>query len=142
MKKILVVDDEKDVAELLQLVLSKHGYAPLVASSGMDGLALAQSELPDLVLLDIMMHRMDGWEALKLLKLDDRTAAIPVVILSARAEPKDKIRGLQEGAVDYVTKPFAVADLLRTVATVLAPAAQPAPPAHPANPADPEEGGR
>jgi DNA-binding response OmpR family regulator len=120
-KKILVVDDERDVAELLRLVLSKHGYAVVVASSGMDGLALAQSELPDLILLDIMMHRMDGWEVLKLLRLDERTGAIPVVILSARAEPKDKIRGLQEGAVDYVTKPFAVSDMMRTIAAALAP---------------------
>ncbi len=119
MKKILVVDDEHDVAELLQLVLTGHGYAVILAPSGMDGLALAQSELPDVILLDIMMHRMDGWEVLKLLKLDDRTRAIPVVILSARAEPKDKIRGLQEGAVDYVTKPFGVQEMLRTVEAVL-----------------------
>ncbi len=124
MKKILVVDDENDVAELLQLLLSRHGYAVLVAPSGMEGLALAQSELPDLILLDIMMHRMDGWEVLKLLKLDDRTGAIPVVILSARAEPKDKIRGLQEGAVDYVTKPFGVQDMLRTVAAALEPSGE------------------
>jgi DNA-binding response OmpR family regulator len=85
----------------------------------MDGLARAQSALPDLILLDIMMHRMDGWEVLKLLKLDERTSAIPVVILSARVEPKDKIRGLQEGAVDYVTKPFAVREILAKLAATL-----------------------
>jgi CheY-like chemotaxis protein len=119
MKKILVVDDESDVAELLALVLGKSGYEVITAASGMDCLTLAQQKLPDLILLDIMMHRMDGWEALKLLKMDDRTRSIPVVILSARSEPRDKIRGLQEGAVDYVTKPFTVSDILRTVATVL-----------------------
>jgi DNA-binding response OmpR family regulator len=116
MKKILVVDDEADVVEMLRLVLGKNGYETLTATSGMDGLTQAESALPDLILLDIMMHQMDGWEVLKLLKLDERTCGIPVVILSARAEPKDKIRGLQEGAIDYVTKPFAVRELLLKIA--------------------------
>jgi DNA-binding response OmpR family regulator len=119
LKTILVVDDEEDVVEVLKLVLGKNGYEVLTATSGMDGLARAQSALPDLILLDIMMHRIDGWEVLKLLKLDERTGAIPVVILSARVEPKDKIRGLQEGAIDYVTKPFAVREILAKIAAVL-----------------------
>jgi CheY-like chemotaxis protein len=118
-RKILVADDESDVAALLELMLGKSGYEVVTANSGMDCLTRAQRELPDLVLLDIMMHRMDGWEVLKLLKLDERTRAIPVVILSARAEPRDKIRGLQEGAVDYVTKPFTMSEILRTLAAVL-----------------------
>jgi DNA-binding response OmpR family regulator len=79
----------------------------------------AHEEGPDLILLDIMMDEMDGWETLKLLKLEPATKAIPVVMVSARMEPRDKIRGLQEGAVDYITKPFAVKDLLDTVAGVL-----------------------
>jgi DNA-binding response OmpR family regulator len=119
MKKILVVDDEQDVVDVLRLVLGKSGYEVLTATSGMDGLARAQSALPSLILLDIMMHQMDGWEVLKLLKLDERTSAIPVVILSARVEPKDKIRGLQEGAIDYVTKPFAVRDILGKIEAIL-----------------------
>ncbi|HVT59706.1 MAG TPA: response regulator [Thermoanaerobaculia bacterium] len=119
-KKILVVDDEEDVVEVVRLVLAKKGYEVETATSGMDGLARAQSALPDLILLDIMMHQMDGWEVLKLLKLDERTSGIPVVILSARVEPKDKIRGLQEGAIDYVTKPFAVRELVEKVEAVLA----------------------
>jgi len=123
-KTILVVDDEADVVEVLKLVLGKNGYEVLTATSGMDGLARAQSALPDLILLDIMMHRMDGWEVLKLLKLDERTGAIPVVMLSARIEPKDKIRGLQEGAIDYVTKPFAVREILAKIAAVLDGAAE------------------
>ena len=80
---------------------------------------LAQSERPDAILLDIMMKEMDGWEVLKLLKLDDATRQMPVIILSARVEPKDKIRGLQEGAVDYVTKPFAIREILEKVAAIL-----------------------
>lgn len=111
-KTILVVDDEADVLELLRLVLGKNGYQVLTGASAKDGLARAQSALPDLILLDIMMQDMDGWEALKLLKLDERTAAIPVVIVSARSEPRDKIRGLQEGAIDYVSKPFVVREIL------------------------------
>jgi DNA-binding response OmpR family regulator len=118
-KKILVVDDEEDVVDVLRLVLGKKGYEVVAATSGMDGLARAQSGLPDLILLDIMMHQMDGWEVLKLLKLDERTGGIPVVILSARVEARDKIRGLQEGAIDYVTKPFSVREILEKIEAVL-----------------------
>lgn len=125
--KVLVVDDEEDVINVLRLVLSKSGYDVITAASGMDGLMRAQSESPDAILLDIMMHEMDGWEVLKLLKLDDATRGIPVVILSARVEPKDKIRGLQEGAVDYVTKPFAVREILEKMSVILGPAPAPAP---------------
>ena len=117
--KILVIDDEKDVLEVLRLVLSRSGYEVTASSSGMEGLASAQSERPDLVLLDIMMQRMDGWEVLRALKSGAETRDIPVVILSARVEPKDKIRGLQEGAVDYVTKPFAVREILEKVSLIL-----------------------
>jgi DNA-binding response OmpR family regulator len=117
--KILVIDDEKDVLEVLHLVLSRSGYDVAASSSGMEGLALAQSDRPDLILLDIMMQRMDGWEVLRALKSDAETRDIPVVILSARVEPKDKIRGLQEGAVDYVTKPFAVREILEKVGLIL-----------------------
>ncbi len=121
MSKILVVDDEQDVLDVLRLVLAKSGYEVLTATSGMEGLTQAERQLPDLILLDIMMQQMDGWEVLKLLKLDERTSSIPVVILSARAEPRDKIRGLQEGAIDYVTKPFAVREILARVAGLLGP---------------------
>ena len=117
--KILVIDDEVDVLEVLRLVLSRSGYEVAASASGIEGLAHAQSERPDLVLLDIMMQRMDGWEVLRALKSDDATRDIPVVILSARVEPKDKIRGLQEGAVDYVTKPFAVREILEKVSAIL-----------------------
>ena len=121
MSKILVVDDEQDVLDVLRLVLAKSGYEVLTATSGMEGLTQAESQLPDLIVLDIMMQQMDGWEVLKLLKLDERTSSIPVVILSARVEPKDMIRGLQEGAIDYVTKPFAVREILTKVAALLGP---------------------
>ncbi len=117
--KILVIDDETDVLEVLRLVLSRSGYEVAASPSGMEGLARAQADRPDLILLDIMMQRMDGWEVLRALKSDAETRDIPVVILSARVEPKDKIRGLQEGAVDYVTKPFAVREILEKVSVIL-----------------------
>ena len=124
--KILVVDDEPDVVRMLHVVLGRRGHTVLSAPSGIEGLVKAQAEQPDLVLLDIMMEGMDGWEVLKLLKLEETTRDIPVVMLSARVEPRDKIRGLQEGAIDYVTKPFSVKDLAETIETILA---RPVPPA-------------
>ena len=117
--KILVVDDEPDVLRMLEVVLGKRGHQVLTAPTGIEGLVTAQGERPDLILLDIMMEGMDGWEVLKLLKLEEGTRDIPVVMLSARVEPRDKIRGLQEGAVDYITKPFSVREMLDTIEAVL-----------------------
>lgn len=117
--KILVVDDEPDVLRMLQVVLSRRGHTVVTASNGMEGLVTAQGERPSLILLDIMMEGMDGWEVLKLLKLEEATRDIPVVMLSARVEARDKIRGLQEGAVDYITKPFSVRDMLDTIEAIL-----------------------
>lgn len=116
---ILVVDDEPDVRRMLQVVLGKRGHMVTSADSGMEALVQAQGDQPDLILLDIMMDGMDGWEVLKLLKLDEQTREIPVVILSARVEPRDKIRGLQEGAVDYLVKPFSVREVLERIEVIL-----------------------
>ena len=79
----------------------------------------AQIEHPDLVLLDVMMPQMDGWEVLKLLRADEGTAHIPVAMLSARTEAKDRVHGLQEGAVDYICKPFSLQELLGKIDTAL-----------------------
>ena len=118
-KTILAIDDEPDVLDFLRLVLEKSGYEVVTAPNGTDGLIKAHVERPDLILLDIMMEEMDGWETLRLLRLDEECADIPVVIVSARAEPRDKIRGLQEGAVDYITKPFAVRESLERIGALL-----------------------
>jgi DNA-binding response OmpR family regulator len=114
-RKILVVDDEADILSFLELVLKERGYDVLTASGGRDAIEKARAAHPDLVLLDIMMPQMDGWEVLKLLRLDDGTAQIPVAMVSARTDPKDRVQGLQEGAVDYICKPFALEDLLGKV---------------------------
>jgi DNA-binding response OmpR family regulator len=111
-KKILVVDDEDDILHFLELVLREKGYQVATAMGGQEALTKAQLERPDLVLLDIMMPQMDGWEVLKLLRVDDETATIPVAMLSARTEARDRVQGLQEGAVDYICKPFSLQELL------------------------------
>jgi DNA-binding response OmpR family regulator len=117
-KKILVVDDEDDILQFLELVLREKGYEVVTAAGGQEALTRAQIEKPDLVLLDIMMPQMDGWEVLKLLRVDDETAQIPVAMLSARTEAKDRVQGLQEGAVDYICKPFALQELLDKIGTI------------------------
>jgi DNA-binding response OmpR family regulator len=111
-KKILVVDDEEDILHFLEMVLKEKGYEVVTASGGHEALTRAQIESPDLVLLDVMMPQMDGWEVLKLLRVDDGTAHIPVAMLSARTEAKDRVQGLQEGAIDYICKPFSLQELL------------------------------
>ncbi|MEL7060647.1 MAG: response regulator [Acidobacteriota bacterium] len=118
-QKILAIDDEPDVLHFLKVLLNRSGFDTRTCSNGTDGLIQAHAERPDLILLDIMMEEMDGWETLRLLKLDDACRDIPVVVLSARAEPKDKIRALQEGAVDYITKPFSVVDSLAKIRAIL-----------------------
>jgi DNA-binding response OmpR family regulator len=118
MKKILVVDDEDDILHFLELVLKEKGYHVATASGGHEALTKAQLERPDLILLDIMMPQMDGWEVLKLLRVDPETARIPVAMLSARTEAKDRVQGLQEGAIDYICKPFSLLELLGKVEAI------------------------
>ncbi len=118
-KTILIVDDEEDILHFLELVLSERGYDVVTAASGHEALTRAQIERPDLV-LDIMMPQMDGWEVLKLLRVDDETAHIPVAMLSARTEARDRVQGLQEGAVDYICKPFSLQELLGKIEAIFA----------------------
>ena len=117
--RLLVVDDEPDVAGMASLVLSRAGYAVDTASSGDEALARLDGAAYDLILLDINMPGMDGWEVLRILKADDRTATIPVAMFSVRGEVRDKVHGLQEGALDYITKPFGVDELPARVSTIL-----------------------
>ncbi len=117
-KKILVVDDEDDILHFLELVLQEKGYDVITASGGHEALTRAQIDKPDLVLLDIMMPQMDGWEVLKLLRVDEETTRIPVAMLSARIEAKDRVQGLQEGAIDYICKPFSLLELFEKIDTI------------------------
>ena len=117
-KKILIVDDEKDILEMLKYNLEKESYKVLTANNGKK--ALEQSvHLPDLVLLDVMMPEMDGWEVCKQFKRDQKTAHIPVIFLTAKGAEFDEVLGLELGAEDYIVKPIAVRALLARVKNVL-----------------------
>ncbi|KXL51816.1 transcriptional regulatory protein YycF [Anaerotignum neopropionicum] len=111
-KKILIVDDEKNIVEIIAFNLKKEGYKILKAADGVDGVKLALEENPDLILLDIMMPKMDGYEACKKIREKKNT---PIIMLTARAEEVDKVLGLELGADDYVTKPFGVRELMARV---------------------------
>jgi len=114
-KRILIVDDEQDLLDLVGLILRDAGYEVDTALSGESALRKLRKERFDLVLLDIMMPRMDGWEVLKILKVDTRTQDIPVAMLTCKTDAKDKLYGLQEGAVDYITKPFSSDELIARI---------------------------
>lgn len=107
MQRILVIEDENDIRQLLRFNLEREGFAVLEAADGLGGLHMATSELPDLVVLDLMLPGMDGCDVCRRLKAQPVTAAIPVLMLTARGEEVDRIVGLTLGADDYVVKPSA-----------------------------------
>lgn len=119
MQKVLVIEDDEDIAELVAHNLKRNGYEVVCAADGEEGLAAASSETPDLVILDIMMPGKDGFEVFRELKRGDRTSAIPVLFLSARAQLEDKLTGLSLGADDYITKPFSPKELLLRVQNIM-----------------------
>jgi len=104
--KILVVDDEARVREMIEFRLRLFGYEVLLAADGREALAIASREKPHLVLLDVMMPDLDGFQVCARLKQEEETKGIPVVMLTARAEAKDVTRAFSSGAVDYVVKPY------------------------------------
>jgi len=118
-RTILIVDDEEDVLDLLQLVFETSGFAVRRAATGKSAVSIAYEEPPDVVLLDVMMPEMDGWQVIRTLKADERTRQVPVVMLSARAERRDKMIGLQEGAEGYIAKPFSPSEVVREVQSFL-----------------------
>lgn len=111
-KKILVVDDEVDLVKTLCFSLETEGYTVLASYNGEDALNLARKESPDLVLLDIMLPKLDGYKVCRLLKFDERYKHIPILILSAKTQEKDKIIGMETGADEYITKPFDMDELI------------------------------
>ena len=118
-RRILVVDDQADILELTALVLAGAGYAVDQASSGAEALERLSAGSYDLVLLDINMPEMDGWETLRLIRADESLGDLPVVMFSVKNELRDRVIGMQEGAVDYIAKPFEVDQLLFRVRRVL-----------------------
>lgn len=118
-KKILIADDEEDVKVIVQLFLEAKGYEIITAYDGLDALEKIKSEKPDLILLDIMMPVIDGFEVCSRIKADPETASIPVVMLSASAHSESKQRGFDAGAVDYIIKPFVPENLESIVRGIL-----------------------
>jgi two-component system, OmpR family, alkaline phosphatase synthesis response regulator PhoP len=118
-EKILVVDDEEDILELVRYNLSREGYKVLCAASGEEGLKYARAENPDLIVLDLMLPGIDGLDVTRRLKADDATRKIPIVMLTAKGEESDIVAGLELGAEDYITKPFSAKVLVARVRAVL-----------------------
>ena len=116
---VLIVEDEADVVDLLRYNLSKAGFAVLIASDGLKGLEIARKNRPDLVVLDIRLPEIDGYGVCKALKNDSHTAALPIIIRTARGEPSDRVHGLEIGADDYMTKPFSPRELVLRIKALL-----------------------
>jgi DNA-binding response OmpR family regulator len=117
-RSVLVVDDDREIVEMTQMILEEGGYQVTPAFSGEEALARISDTRPDLILLDINMPGMDGWQLLKLLKVDEGTRGIPVAMFSIKFEIRDKVHGMKEGAFDYITKPFSYDELLDRVARI------------------------
>jgi len=113
---VLVVEDERNIADLLQLYLEKEGYAVTIAGDGAQGLEKFRAIQPDLVLLDVMMPVMDGWQLCRAIRAESKT---PVIMLTAKSETDDKVAGLKTGADDYITKPFEMKEVLARIEAVL-----------------------
>jgi two-component system, OmpR family, response regulator VicR len=120
MTKIMVVDDEPDLVEVVKLILESDGYIVITAGGGEEALDKIEKEKPDLVLLDIIMPRMDGWEVFSRIKSNPKTHETPVIMLTAKDQRIDKLIGLHVVRVDdYITKPFGRAELLERIKRVL-----------------------
>ena len=114
--KILIVDDDENICELLRLYLEKEGFDTVVANDGEEAVSLAQKHSPDLILLDIMLPRLDGWQVCREIR---KFSEMPIIMITAKGEVFDKILGLELGADDYVTKPFDTKEVIARVKAVL-----------------------
>jgi DNA-binding response OmpR family regulator len=119
-KRIVCIEDEPETTNLVKLILARDGYEVLGANGGEEGLDLVREEIPDLILLDLMMPDMDGWQVYQHLKEDENTREIPVIVVTAKVQSIDKVLGLQVAKVDdYITKPFRPEELSERVKYVL-----------------------
>jgi two-component system alkaline phosphatase synthesis response regulator PhoP len=118
-RKILVVDDEVDLVETVRFPLEMEGFDVLVSYNGEDALNQARKEKPDLIILDLMLPKLDGYKVCRLLKFDERYKHIPILILTAKTQEKDKTLGMETGANEYITKPFEMDYLMEKVKAYL-----------------------
>ncbi len=120
LKCILCIEDEPEMIDLIRLILGRRGFEVKGATGGIEGLRMIRQEKPDLILLDLMMPDMDGWEVYQQIKADESTRHIPVIVVTAKAQSIDKVLGLHIAKVDdYIAKPFSPQDLLNSVEKVL-----------------------
>ena len=115
-ERILVVDDDKNICDLLRMYLEKEGYSVILAHNGVDAVSIFSAENPDLVLLDIMLPQLDGWQVCREIR---KTSEKPIIMLTAKDETFDKVLGLELGAYDYVTKPFDTKEIVARIKAVL-----------------------
>lgn len=118
-ERVLVIDDEEDISRLVEHHLDAEGYVVLRAASGEEGIAAARTQRPDLIILDLMLPGIDGLDVCRILKRDQATAKIPIIMLTAKSDEADIVAGLELGADDYVTKPFSPKVLIARVRTAL-----------------------
>ncbi|RMH74011.1 MAG: response regulator [Gemmatimonadetes bacterium] len=117
--KIMIIDDEEAIIEFVRTALKTFGYDVIWATSGEMAFIQLQKEKPDLIFLDVMMPHMNGWEVLELLKTDEATQSIPVIMLTALDKPKDRLQSAKEGAADFLAKPFNHNHMLEKIRDVL-----------------------
>lgn len=124
-KRVLVVDDDQSIQRVLVQTLQLEGYEVATASDGVEAMETLAGQLPDVVILDVMMPKLDGLDVLKRMRADERTQTVPVILLTARSSQEDIWEGWQSGVDYYMTKPFDVEELLRFLSHVLNPPAEP-----------------
>lgn len=119
-KRIVYIEDDQEMIELVTLILSRRGYEVIGAQGGRNGLEVALAQTPDLILLDLMMPDIDGWEVFQQLKNHEQTRHIPVIVITAKAQPIDRVLGLHIAKVDdYIAKPFHPQELVNSIESVL-----------------------
>lgn len=125
-QRLLYIEDEQEMIELVRLILARRGFEVIGANGGREGLEAVRNTLPDLVLLDLMMPDMDGWDVYQQMKADEATQNIPVIVVTAKAQSIDKVLGLHIAKVDdYISKPFSPNELVESIEKVLAKNKQP-----------------
>jgi two-component system response regulator VicR len=121
LRRLIYIEDEEEMIDLVRLILGRRGFEVMGANGGREGLDMVRREIPDLVLLDLMMPDMDGWDVYQQMKAEESTRDIPVIVVTAKAQSIDKVLGLHIAKVeDYISKPFSPQELLDSVEKVLA----------------------
>jgi two-component system response regulator VicR len=119
-RRVIYIEDEPEMIDLVRLILNRRGYEIIGANGGREGLDMVRQQIPDLVLLDLMMPDMDGWDVYQQMKADEHTQNIPVIVITAKAQSIDKVLGLHIAKVDdYISKPFSPQELVDSVGRVM-----------------------